>query len=570
MEKFYDAIIVGGGPAGLSAAIYLARAQYHVLVIEKEKIGGQITITSEVVNYPGVQVASGHELTEAMRIQAENFGAEFMLAEVNDLELTEDKKTVRTSKGVFETLGVVLATGANPRKLGFQGEREFQGRGVAYCATCDGEFFTGMDVFVIGGGFAAAEESIFLTKYAKKVHIIVREEDFTCAGSIVDEVLKHPKIEVSYETEIIEAGGNGVLEYAMFRNNKTGDIWKYVAETGNTFGIFVFAGYVPANQLFINKIELNEGGYLITDQNRKTSMDGVYGAGDVCVKNLRQVVTAVADGAIAATSLEKHISTLYEKLNLPKHEKPVKKHVINEKKVETGSMDNGKEADVSTVDYLEEAKYFTETMKQQLLDLFNKFEEPIVLKGYLDEQEISKEVEGFLQELTSMTDKIICRTITIEEEDKVQSIQKREIIFPSIDICNGVGEYLGASFHGVPGGHEINSFLITLYNAAGPGQSIEKEDFERLKSLDKEVKIDIGVTLSCSVCPELVMTAMLAAVKSDKIRTEVFDISHYPKMKEKYHIMSVPCMIINEKEVYFGKKSLSELLEILEKTEQEQ
>lgn len=178
-DRLYDVVVIGAGPAGLSAAIYAARAKYKVLVLEKDKIGGQITITSEIVNYPGVELSGGRELTEHMRVQAEGFGAEFAIAEVLDMELDKDRKLLHTTKGDYEALGVILAPGANPRKLGFKGEKEFQGRGVAYCATCDGEFFTGKDVFVIGGGFAAVEEGMFLTKYARKVTMIVREPDFT-------------------------------------------------------------------------------------------------------------------------------------------------------------------------------------------------------------------------------------------------------------------------------------------------------------------------------------------------------------------------------------------------------
>ena len=187
-DRLYDVIIVGAGPAGLSAAIYAARAKYHVLVLEKNGIGGQITITSEIVNYPGVEMAGGKELTEHMRMQAERFGATFVVAEVLDMELEQEVKLLHTTKGDYEALGVILAPGANPRKIGFQGEKEFQGRGVAYCATCDGEFFTGKDVFVIGGGFAAVEEGMFLTKYARKVTLIVREPDYTCAKTVSDKL----------------------------------------------------------------------------------------------------------------------------------------------------------------------------------------------------------------------------------------------------------------------------------------------------------------------------------------------------------------------------------------------
>ena len=174
MNNLYDVIVIGGGPAGLTAAVYLARAKYRTLVVEKESFGGQITITDEVVNYPGVRRATGKELTETMRAQAESFGAEFMLTEVESLDLSGDIKTVKTARGELKAFGVLLATGAHPRMIGFKGEEEFKGRGVAYCATCDGEFFTGKEVFVVGGGFAAAEEAVFLTKYARHVTILVR------------------------------------------------------------------------------------------------------------------------------------------------------------------------------------------------------------------------------------------------------------------------------------------------------------------------------------------------------------------------------------------------------------
>ena len=201
-EKLYDVAVIGGGPAGLTAAIYLARAKYRVIVVEKEHFGGQITITSEVVNYPGVAKMSGAELTETMRLQAQNFGAEFMLAEVESLDVNGDIKTVNTSRGSIFCFGVLIATGAHPRMVGFAGEEEFKGHGVAYCATCDGEFFTGKDVFVVGGGFAAAEESVFLTKYAKHVTILIRGDDFSCAKSAADEARSNDKITVLTNTQV--------------------------------------------------------------------------------------------------------------------------------------------------------------------------------------------------------------------------------------------------------------------------------------------------------------------------------------------------------------------------------
>ena len=211
--NFYDVVVIGGGPAGLTAALYLARARYRVVVVEKNHFGGQITITSEVVNYPGVGRTSGTELTETMRKQAEGFGAEFLLAEVIGLELSGDVKTVRTDRGDLKCFGILLATGAHPRMVGFQGEEQFRGRGVAYCATCDGEFFTGKDVFVVGGGFAAAEESVFLTKYARHVTILIRGDDFSCAQATADAARNHEKIMVLTNTEVEEVSGDTALRY---------------------------------------------------------------------------------------------------------------------------------------------------------------------------------------------------------------------------------------------------------------------------------------------------------------------------------------------------------------------
>ena len=185
-KNFYDVVVIGGGPAGLTAALYLARAHYRVLIIEKEKFGGQVTITDEVVNYPGVEKTSGRALTETMRRQAEFFGAEFLLGEVTALKKEETASGAElwestTDKDSFQSFGILLATGAHPRMIGFPGEAEFRGHGVAYCATCDGEFFYGKEIFVIGGGFAAAEESVFLTKFASHVTILIRDDDFSCA-----------------------------------------------------------------------------------------------------------------------------------------------------------------------------------------------------------------------------------------------------------------------------------------------------------------------------------------------------------------------------------------------------
>jgi thioredoxin reductase (NADPH) len=226
-ENLYDVIVIGGGPAGLTAALYLARARYRTLVVEKDRFGGQITITAEVVNYPGVERISGADLTESMRRQAQSFGAEFLLAEAESLDSQGMVKTVKTSRGTFRCFGILLASGAQPRMIGFKGEKEFKGRGVAYCATCDGEFFTGLDIIVAGGGFAAAEEAVFLTRYARRVTVLVRGEDFSCAKAAADAARSHEKITVLANTELEEVAGDTALRYARWRNNQTGAITEY-------------------------------------------------------------------------------------------------------------------------------------------------------------------------------------------------------------------------------------------------------------------------------------------------------------------------------------------------------
>lgn len=549
MEALYDVIIVGGGPAGLSAAIYMARARYRTLVIEKEKFGGQITITSEVVNYPGIPSISGSELTDGMQKQAEAFGAEFLLANVEHLSLDTDIKTVTTDRGEKKALGIILATGAAPRKIGFPGEQEFQGRGVAYCATCDGEFFTGKDVLVVGGGFAAVEEAIFLTKYARQVLILVRGDSFSCAKSASDELDHYDKIQVLFHTEIKEAGGEGKLQYALLYNNRTGETRRFEPEDGSSFGIFVFAGYAPANSLFKDVVEVDDHGYLITDINHKTNIDGVYGAGDVCVKNLRQVVTAVADGAKAATALEKHVSEVHERNQIPPIPMPVAARVKNGQTLE---------ADKQPEQNTEESNgtFIPASMRDQLKPLFEKFHKMILLKAFLDQSPISREVEGFVREMASLTSWI--QAEILQDASAIQ--------IPSIEICDRSGVSMGFRFHGVPGGHEFNSFIVTLYNAAGPGQMIDERILARIRAISDPVKIEIAISLSCTMCPDLVMAAGRTAIENENIQCDVFDINHFPKLKEDYQIMSVPCMIINQEHAYFGKKSIEEILGLIAET----
>ena len=528
MNNLYDVIIIGGGPAGLTAALYLARARYRVVVLEKEKFGGQITITHEVVNYPGVARTSGAELTETMRRQAESFGAEFMLAEVESLDMTGDIKTVKTARGELKAFGVLLATGAHPRMVGFRGEADFRGRGVAYCATCDGEFFTGKEVFVVGGGFAAAEEAVFLTKYAKHVTILIRKDNFSCAQSVADAAWNHPQITVLPNTEVEEVLGDTALRAIRYRNNRTGEMAEYRAEQGDNIGVFVFAGYAPATGLVKDIAELNEQGYVITDRSMKTSVEGLYAAGDVCVKALRQVVTAVGDGALAATELEKYAAAMQRKTGLhPQAPKPEPKQETPVPKSASGS-----------------SALFDEAMLAQLNTVFARMANPLILKLELDDRSVSAELRGYMEELASLTDKL-----------SVQISQGGEEA-PCVRVCRSDGSWTGLAFHGVPGGHEFTSFVLGLYNAAGPGQPLDADVKSAISSLGKK-DIQVLVSLSCTMCPELVVAAQRIAAENPNVTAEIFDVNHFPAIREKYNVMSVPCLVVNGGEPYPSAKRIS-------------
>lgn len=534
-ERLYDVVIIGGGPAGLTAALYLARARYRVVVLEKERFGGQITITSEVVNYPGVRKTTGSELTEEMRKQAQSFGAEFLLAEAQSLEVDGDIKRVHTNRGVLECFGILLASGAHPRKIGFKGEEEFKGHGVAYCATCDGEFFSGLDVFVAGGGFAAAEESVFLTKYAKHVTILVREDDFTCAKSVADSARNHEKITVLTNTVIDEVTGDDSLNYLRYRNTKTNEITEYRPEDGKTFGVFVFAGYEPATELVKDIAEINENRYIITDKNQKTKVDGLYAAGDVCVKNLRQVVTAVGDGALAATELERYAAAMQAKTGIVP---VVPEAAQNTEDNQASESENNSEL-------------FSADMLNQLNVVFSKMENPLILKLYLDSRPVSAELQGYMTTLAELTDKL-----SVE-------IHSGETDTPYVKICRADGSETGLAFHGVPGGHEFTSFILGLYNASGSGQAVDEDIAEQIKNITSPVDMRIMVSLSCTMCPELVTSAQRIASLNGNVTAEVYDLNHFPDLKDKYKVMSVPCMVINDGKPLFGKKNIQQILELI-------
>lgn len=312
MCKIYDVIILGAGPAGLTAGLYAGRSRLDTLIIEKGKDGGQIAITDEIENYPGqlVQGETGPSLISRMTEQAKKFGAARVTDTIREVVLEGAVKKVICTNGTYEARAVIIATGASPRPIGCIGEKEFMGRGVSYCATCDAFFFEDLEVFVVGGGDSAVEEAIFLTKFARKVTIIHRRDELRAVKAMQEKAFSNPKIEFMWDTVVEELHGDGVLSAMTVRNVKTGELTRIEAdEKDGMFGVFGFIGYDPCSALFADKVSM-ENGYILTDEDMHTNIEGVYAAGDIRKKSLRQVVTAAADGAIAAVQAEHYISNL--------------------------------------------------------------------------------------------------------------------------------------------------------------------------------------------------------------------------------------------------------------------
>ena len=583
-NDLYDVIVIGGGPAGLTAGLYLARARYRVLILEKDDFGGQITITNEVVNYPGVGRTTGRALTQTMRQQAQDFGAEFLSAEAIGLDVHGDVKTVHTSRGDLKAFGILIATGASPRKLGFEGESEYAGRGVAYCATCDGEFFAGKEVLVVGGGFAAAEESVFLTTYASKVTVLVREQDFTCDAAVAAAAKNNPKIDVRYQVELqgVTAGQGGLRE-ASILNRATGQTETWKPADGGTFGVFVFAGYVPATNLVRGVVELDDYGYVVTHSYLETSVPGVYAAGDLRAKNLRQVVTATADGAIAAVELERYAKRMSEKTGLTPQRPVSCAYEQSTTKTDAASLDataptptpapaTKRNADAAANAVRKPGELFSDATRQQLNVVFGRMSRPVTLALELDDTPLSTELRGFIDALVALSGGKLKSTVDdgeYEKDDTGRAVFDVDSVLPAARPCVRMvvdGEPTGLAFHGVPSGHEFNSFVLGLYNAAGPGQPLGDDLIERAKSIASPLNIMILVSLTCTMCPETVLASQRLASLNPAVRAEAYDVSHFPELKDQYGAMSVPCIVINrggEQTVEFGKKSIPQMLDLI-------
>lgn len=293
----YDLIIIGGGPAGLTASIYAKRFGLETLLIEKLGTGGQVPLTDLIENYPGFpQGISGVELATNITEQAKKFNVEIINDEVVNVEFNEIKK-VKTTFDVYESRGVIIATGASPKKLNIPGEKEFTGRGVSYCAVCDAYFYKNRDVVVVGGGDSALTEALYLTTFVNKLYLVHRRDKFRAAQYLQEKVFNNKKIEIILNSELKEIKGDKRIEKVLIYNKEKGENIEL-----NVSGVFIYIGLTPNTELFRNKINLDENGFIITDEDMRTNIRFVYAAGDVRRKSLRQIITACSDGAIAANT----------------------------------------------------------------------------------------------------------------------------------------------------------------------------------------------------------------------------------------------------------------------------
>lgn len=308
---YHDLTIVGGGPAGLTAAIYADRAAVDAVTVESGSWGGQISQSDLVDNYPGFESISGFDLGMRMHDHAEHLGAAFAQDTVHGLGYDADTQLflVEGASDTYQSRAVILATGGTPRPAGFEGEDEFRGRGVSYCATCDGMFYRDKTCFVVGGGNTACEEADFLTRFASEVIMVVRKDHMRAQAQLIKKVEDNPKVTIRYETAIDALEGEDLPSKVVFRNTKTGETWAEEYEPGS-FGVFVFIGTIPTSELAKGLCECTDAGEIVTNERMETSTKGLYAAGDVRKKPLRQIVTACADGAQAATSAALYLGNM--------------------------------------------------------------------------------------------------------------------------------------------------------------------------------------------------------------------------------------------------------------------
>ncbi|WP_278930240.1 FAD-dependent oxidoreductase [Limosilactobacillus oris] len=546
-KHLYDLIIVGAGPAGLSAGLYAGRATLDTLILEGDTVGGQVTTTSVVYNYPAVEKVDGTQLMNQMQKQVTDFGVTIVHDQVEKYQLADEVKLLVGKSGQeYRARSVIIATGAQPRTVGFSGENEFRGRGVAYCSTCDGELFSGLQIFVIGGGYAAAEEADYLSRFGKHVTVLVRGDHFSCPPLMAARALNNPKVSVKYNTEVKQVTGDDYVTAATLVNNKTGKETVYHVDDGdNTFGIFIYVGTKPATEKLQGLVDLNDQGYIKAAADGATNVPGVYAAGDVIVKNLRQIITAASDGAVAATAAEQYVTAQKQRQGVPIHRAPVK----------TATQPVGQTTDLEHQEKVSphQGNWLTTEIDSQLKPIFARLTKPVTLEVNTDGSALSQQLLSFTTEFGSLDDHLTVKTKEGQGE-----------LLPLLKLLDADGQDTGLHYAGIPTGHELNSLVLGVYNVAGPGQTIDPALADRIKRLPA-AKIRIGVSLTCHFCPDVVAAYQRMASLNPGITATMIDLQHFPDLRKSKKIMSVPATMINDAPVIFGSQSLEQLVAAVEK-----
>lgn len=384
-----------------------------------------------------------------------------------------------------------------------------------------------------------------MTKYASHVTCLVRGEDFSCAAQTAEEAKKNPNITVMTNTVVESVAGDTTLRSMTYRDKKTGEEKTYTAPEGSTFGLFVFAGYEPATELVKGIAELNPQGYVITDENMKTSCDGLYAAGDIRIKALRQAVTAAGDGALAATELERYALQMQKRTGI-RPLRPESAAFAQETTVNAESP------------AAKSSAIFAPEILAQLQTVFARMEQPLELRLFLDDSDVSQELHIYMKDLCQQTNKLKLTRAEQADEEGAEGSER-----PYVRVYRQDGSYTGITFHGVPGGHEFTSFVLGLYNASSQGQAVEPSLREKILAWDKPYHLRIFVSLSCTMCPELVTAAQRLATLNSKITTDVYDLNRFPELQKKYQVMSVPCFFLNEDGPQFGKKNIAQLFQMI-------
>ena len=546
-KHLYDLIIVGAGPAGLSAGLYAGRATLDTLILEGDTVGGQVTTTSVVYNYPAVEKVDGTQLMNQMQKQVTDFGVTIAHDQVEKYQLADEVKLLVGKSGQeYRARSVIIATGAQPRTVGFSGENEFRGRGVAYCSTCDGELFSGLQIFVIGGGYAAAEEADYLSRFGKHVTVLVRGDHFSCPPLMAARALNNPKVSVKYNTEVKQVTGDDYVTAATLVNNKTGKETVYHVDDGdNTFGIFIYVGTQPATEKLQGLVDLNDQGYIKAAADGATNVPGVYAAGDVIVKNLRQIITAASDGAVAATAAEQYVTAQKQRQGVPIHRAPVK----------TATQPVGQTTDLEHQEKVSphQGNWLTAEIDSQLKPIFARLTKPVTLEVNTDGSALSQQLLSFTTEFASLDDHLTVKTKEGQGD-----------LLPLLKLLDADGQDTGLHYAGIPTGHELNSLVLGIYNVAGPGQTIDPALADRIKRLPA-AKIRIGVSLTCHFCPDVVAACQRMASLNPGITATMIDLQHFPDLRKSKKIMSVPATMINDAPVIFGSQSLEQLVAAVEK-----